>query len=138
MLRNAALLSFDDEPGETIDPALAKTKFKSSHDALDDPRLSKESKDDRGTSSTLPDAISISLASASTASGKRKADSEAPGIEVSVVHFCPNPTAFFDVCTADDPLTDAEEDSNGSDAVESTGAVKTGSSKIGEIQVTRS
>ena len=86
-IRNAALLSFDDDPGETIDPALAKTKFKSSHDALDDPRLSKESKDDRGTSSTLPDAIATSLAAAqssSTASGKRKADSGAPSVEVSI------------------------------------------------------
>lgn len=53
-LRNKGLLSFGDEPEEPVDPLLAKTKFKSSHDALDDPRLSKEVRDDRGTSSTLP------------------------------------------------------------------------------------
>ncbi|KAI5475741.1 Peptidyl-prolyl cis-trans isomerase, cyclophilin-type [Pseudohyphozyma bogoriensis] len=52
--KNAALLSFGDEPEEAVDPALAKTKFKSAHDALEDSRLSKQVLDDRGTSATLP------------------------------------------------------------------------------------
>jgi hypothetical protein len=52
--RNVALLSFGAEPEETGDSTLPATKFKSSHDALDDPRLSKVSLDDRGTSATLP------------------------------------------------------------------------------------
>lgn len=51
--RNVALLSFGDEPEEPVDPTLASVKFKSSHDALDDPRLRKEVLDDRGTSATL-------------------------------------------------------------------------------------
>ncbi|KAL8283132.1 hypothetical protein RQP46_005910 [Phenoliferia psychrophenolica] len=49
--KNKGLLSFGDEPEE---PILVQAKFKSSHDALDDPRLRKEVIDDRGTSATLP------------------------------------------------------------------------------------
>lgn len=52
--RNKALLSFGAEPEEPVDESLAKTKFKSAHDALDDERLSKKVLDDRGTSATLP------------------------------------------------------------------------------------
>jgi hypothetical protein len=37
-----------------VDESLAKTKFKSAHDVLDDGRLSKTVIDDRGTSATLP------------------------------------------------------------------------------------
>ncbi|KAM0755514.1 cyclophilin-like protein [Meredithblackwellia eburnea MCA 4105] len=53
--KNKGLLSFGDEPEEEVtDAALAKAKFKSAHDALDDARLGKEVIDDRGTSATLP------------------------------------------------------------------------------------
>lgn len=54
LCRNKALLSFGAEPEEPMDDSLAKTKFKSAHDALDDERLSKRVLDDRGTSATLP------------------------------------------------------------------------------------
>lgn len=55
MCRNKGLLSFGDEPEEPLtDEKLASAKFKSSHDALDDPRLRKEVLDDRGTSAMLP------------------------------------------------------------------------------------
>jgi len=53
--RNVGLLSFGAEPEEPLDPSLAQTKFKSSHDVLtDDPRLRKEVIDDRGMSAQLP------------------------------------------------------------------------------------
>ncbi|SGZ30641.1 BQ5605_C049g12422 [Microbotryum silenes-dioicae] len=76
--KNKALLSFGAEPEEEapIDPDLAKAKFKSAHDVLDDGQLSKEVIDDRGTSATLPDwmqAPTRASAAVPTA-GKRKED----------------------------------------------------------------
>lgn len=70
------MLSFGAEPEEPIDPALKSTKFKSSHDALDDPRLRKEVLDDRGTSATLPPGME---------GPKRKASEDKVGDEVSGV-----------------------------------------------------
>lgn len=54
--KNKSLLSFGAEPDET-EPTTTTSKFKSSHDALDDPRLRKEVKDDRGTSVNVPASI---------------------------------------------------------------------------------
>lgn len=52
------MLSFGAEPEEEeVDPSLAKAKFKSAHDVLEDSRLSKQVLDDRGTSATLPEGM---------------------------------------------------------------------------------
>ncbi|SCV68297.1 BQ2448_418 [Microbotryum intermedium] len=76
--KNKALLSFGAEPEEEapIDPELAKAKFKSAHDVLDDGRLSKEVIDDRGTSATLPDWMQVppSAPSAAAVGAKRAKD----------------------------------------------------------------
>lgn len=73
--RNAGLLSFGADPEEPIDPEMANVKFKSSHDVLEDPRLRKEVKDDRGTSATLPPGME--------GPPKRKVDQIEKGSEVS-------------------------------------------------------
>ena len=63
------MLSFGAEPEEPVDESLAKSKFKSAHDALNDDRLSKQVLDDRGTSATLPADLMVGP------SRKRKAES---------------------------------------------------------------
>ena len=67
MNRNAGLLSFeaDTEADATL---LTEVKLQSAHDVLNDSRLSKEVRDDRGFSANLPDSLkNMPVASSSKA-----------------------------------------------------------------------
>lgn len=76
-VKNKSLVSFGDEADLAEDSAETKSastkkKFASAHDLLDDPSLSKESKDDRGLPAIMPEGFG-EVAVVKQAGAKRKA-----------------------------------------------------------------
>lgn len=88
--RNVGLLSFGAEPEEAVDPALAQTKFKSSHDVLtDDPRLRKEVIDDRGMSVQLPPELEGGGFAAGASKRRGDDDSKRDEVGKTLHRHCP-------------------------------------------------
>lgn len=52
-VKNKNLMSFEDDEEEAAGPSTSATKLKSAHELLNDPHLSKDVKDERGTSDVL-------------------------------------------------------------------------------------